>query len=252
MLGFGRRPIERLDFIVAGAQKCGTTALNYYLKRHRRIALPRKKELHFFDNDELFTGGKPPYHQLHAMFRPFPAGMVAGENTPYYLYSPGAMQRVHDYNSRIKLIILLRNPVTRAFSQWNMQRARGIEPLDFLDAIRAEPERLATLPPERRRKFAYLDRGRYFGQLSRVLTLFPREQLLILKYEHFRAQQGECVDQVFRFLELHPPRFRHIEAHDIPYQRSIREDERSFVRDLIQPDINHVEDLLGWDCSDWT
>src|SRR6184192_1611716 len=57
MFGFGKRRVEKLDFIVAGAQKSGTTALNYYLKRHPRIALPVKKELHFFDNDELFAGG---------------------------------------------------------------------------------------------------------------------------------------------------------------------------------------------------
>src|SRR5207244_1855117 len=55
MFGFGKRRVEKLDFLVAGAQKSGTTALNYYLKRHPQIALPVKKELHFFDNDELFA-----------------------------------------------------------------------------------------------------------------------------------------------------------------------------------------------------
>src|SRR5439155_471152 len=58
MFGFGKRRVEKLDFLVAGAQKSGTTALNYYLKRHPRIALPVKKELHFFDNDELFAAHK--------------------------------------------------------------------------------------------------------------------------------------------------------------------------------------------------
>ena len=61
MFGFGKRRVEKLDFLVAGAQKSGTTALNYYLKRHPRIALPVKKELHFFDNDELFAGGNVSY-----------------------------------------------------------------------------------------------------------------------------------------------------------------------------------------------
>ena len=70
MFGFGRRPIQKLDFIVAGAQKSGTTALNYYLKRHPQIALPVKKEVHFFDNDELFAGGNVSYEPLHEMFRP--------------------------------------------------------------------------------------------------------------------------------------------------------------------------------------
>ncbi len=251
MFGLRRRRIERLDFIVAGAQKAGTTALNYYLKRHPRIALPIKKELHFFDNDALFTGNSISYEPLHKMFRPAPPNSIAGENTPNYLYSPPALARIRDHNPAIKLIVLLRNPVDRAFSQWNMQRVRGIEPLDFIDAVIAEPDRLATLASERQRKFAYVDRGRYGVQLTRALELFPREQLLIIKYEDFRARQREVVDQVFHFLQLTSVTFRQIEAHDIPYQRTIRPEERKAVHDILRDDIAHLENILGWNCSDW-
>jgi Sulfotransferase domain len=252
MLAFGRRPIERLDFIVAGAQKSGTTALNYYLKRHPRIALPAKKELHFFDNDALFANSAPvSYEPLHKMFRPAGPEAVVGENTPNYLYWAPALPRIRDYNPAIKLLIILRNPIDRAFSQWNMQRVRGLEPLDFLDAIGAEPERLTKLPPERLRKFAYLDRGRYGEQITRALSIFPREQFLILKYEEFRARQRELIDEVFRFLNLPPVRFRRVEAHDIPYQRNIRPEERAAVYQMLPEDIARLEQLLCWDCSDW-
>ena len=252
MFGLRRCPVERLDFIVAGAQKCGTTALNYYLKRHPRIALPIKKELHFFDRDELFKNpAAVSYDQLHQKFRSARADCIAGENTPNYLYWPPALERIRDYNPAIKLVILLRNPIDRAFSQWNMQRVRGIEPLDFVDAVRAEPERLEKLPPEKLRKFAYLDRGRYGEQLQRALSLFPREQFLIVKYEEFRARQGELVAEVFRFLKLQPPSFRPIEAHDIPYQRPIRDNEREFVLQMLREDIAKVEELVNWDCADW-
>jgi Sulfotransferase domain len=252
MFPFGRRPIERLDFIVAGAQKSGTTALNYYLKRHPRIALPIKKELHFFDNDELFVNSvSVSYEPLHKMFRPARADSVAGENTPNYLYCPPALPRIHAYNPAIKLILLLRNPIDRAFSQWNMQRVRGLEPLDFLDAVRAEPERLAKLPPEKSRKVAYVDRGRYGTHLERVFSLFPRDQLLILKYEDFRARQRELVGEVYRFLQLQPIPFRTIEAHDIPYQRKLHQNERDFVFEMLRIDMAQVEELLCWDCSDW-
>jgi len=133
-----------------------------------------------------------------------------------------------------------------------MQRVRGIEPLDFLDAVRAEPERLAKLPPEKLRKFAYVDRGRYGAQIERALSIFPREQLLILKYEQFRARQHELVADVFRFLKLPPVRFRSIEAHDIPYQRKIRSEERDFVLIILRNNIAQLERLLGWNCSDWS
>jgi hypothetical protein len=252
MFGFGKRRIERLDFVVAGAQKAGTTALNYYLRRHPQIALPVKKELHFFDNDKLFAGDKISYEPLHNMFRPVRPGSVAGENTPIYLHWPPAMSRIRDYNPAIKLIVVLRNPAERAFSQWNMQRHRGIEPLDFLDALREEPQRTAELAPKEARRFSYVGRGRYADQLERAFQLFPREQFLILKYEEFRSRQREHVDAVFHFLGVAPQlRFKAMDAHGIPYQRKVRAEERAAVYALVRDDISRLESLLQWDCSDW-
>jgi hypothetical protein len=252
MFGFGRRPIQRLDFIVAGAQKSGTTALNYYLKRHPQIALPIKKELHFFDNDELFAGGNVSYQPLHDMFRPAHPGSIAGENTPVYLYWRPALPRIRDYNPAMKFIVILRNPIERAFSQWNMQRTRGTEPLDFIEAVEAEPHRIAAAAPKQLRKFSYLDRGRYGEQLERAFRLFPRERFLVIKYEEFRARQREIVEAVFRFLNLQPTRFRAVEAHDIPYVRKIRDDERAAMREILKSDIGRLEALLSWNCSDWS
>jgi len=251
MFGFGRRPIQKLDFIVAGAQKSGTTALNYYLKRHPQIALPVKKEVHFFDNDELFAGGNVSYERLHEMFRPARSGTIAGENTPIYIYWRPALPRIRNYNSAMKFVVILRSPIERAFSQWNMQRSRGNEPFEFLQAVEAEPRRIADAAPQQLRKFSYVDRGRYADQLERAFRLFPREQFLVIKYETFRAQQRETVEGVFRFLNLKPVRFRSVEAHDIPYARQIREDERAAVREILKSDIGRIEVLLGWDCSDW-
>ena len=151
----------------------------------------------------------------------------------------------------MKFIVILRNPIERAFSQWNMQRTRGIEPLDFMDAVRVEPQRIAESAPKQLRKFSYVDRGRYGEQLERAFRLFPQEQFLVIKYEEFRVRQREMVEAVFRFLNLSPIRFRAVEAHDIPYARKIRADERAAVREILQSDIGRLEALLGWDCSDW-
>jgi hypothetical protein len=251
MFGFGRRPIQKLDFIVAGAQKSGTTALNYYLKRHPQIALPVKKEVHFFDNDDFFAGGNVSYQSLHDMFRAARPGCIAGENTPIYLYWRPALPRIRNYNHAMKFIVILRNPIERAFSQWNMQRRRGNEPFDFLEAVEAEPRRIADAAPKQLRKFSYVDRGRYGEQLERAFRLFPREQFLVIKYEIFCAHQREAVEEVFRFLNLKPVRFRAVEAHDIPYDRKIRDQERAAVREMLKSDVGRLETLLGWDCSDW-
>ena len=251
MFGFGKRRVEKLDFLVAGTQKSGTTALNYYLKRHPYTALPIKKSLHFFDNDELFAGGNVSYEPLHEMFRPARPGSIAGENTPIYLYWRPALPRIRDYNPAMKFIVILRNPIERAFSQWNMQRTRGAEPFDFLDAVKAETDRIAESAPKQLRKFSYVDRGRYAEQLERAFRLFPRERFLVIKYEEFRARQREMVDAVFRFLGLSSPRFRAVEAHDIPYARKLRDEERMAVRKILESDIGRLEALLSWDCSNW-
>jgi hypothetical protein len=108
------------------------------------------------------------------------------------------------------------------------------------------------MPPQRLRKFAYLDRGRYAVQLARVFACFPRDQILVLKYEAFRKQQQDVVNEVFHFLKLDPPRFRPVEAHNIPHQRKLRSDERAFALELVREDIARVEEILGWDCSDWS
>jgi hypothetical protein len=252
MFGLGRRPVEKLSFIIAGTQKSGTTALNYYLRRHRQIALPIKKELHFFDRDELFAGAQVSYESLHRMFGPMSPGTIAGENTPIYLYWRPALERIRDYNAAIKLIVILRNPIERAFSQWNMQRQRGSEPLEFLDAVQAEPSRIAQAAPQQLRKFSYVDRGRYGEQLERAFHLFPRQQLLLIKYEEFRARQKETVEKVFQFLNVPQlRRFKLIEAHNIAYERQMRGEERAAVFDILHNDIARVETLLGWNCSDW-
>src|SRR5438309_1356534 len=251
MFSFGKRRVEKLDFLVAGAQKSGTTALNYYFRRHPRIALPFKKELHFFDNDELFAGGNVSYEPLYEMFRPARPGSIAGENTPIYLYWRPALPRIRNYNSEMKFIVILRNPIERAFSQWNMQRTRGNEQFDFIEAVEAEPRRIAEAAPKQLRKFSYLDRGRYGEQLERAFRLFPRERFLVIKYEEFRARQRELVEAVFRFLNLTPVRFRAVEAHDIPYSRTIRAEERAAAWEILKSDIGRLETLLEWDCSDW-
>src|SRR3954469_7797778 len=141
---FGFRKIDHVDFVVAGVQKAGTTALHDFLAQHPQIALPRDQALHFFDKEENFAG-EPDYKVLHSNFNllTFNAAwkrewQTAGEVTADYVYYPQAMESIAAYNPAMKIVISLRNPADRAFSQWNMRRAKGNEPLDFLDAIKSD------------------------------------------------------------------------------------------------------------------
>ena len=243
--------MERLDFIVAGAQKSGTTALYYFLRKHPQILLPDRQEMHFFD-DEQFFSGPVDYELLHRHFRPIGRSMVAGEVTPSYLYWKPAMERIRNYNPQIKIVVLLRNPVDRAFAHWNMQRFKDREPLDFLDAVKAESKRIADLPPAESRRFAYVDRGFYSDQIERVFQFFPRDQVKIVRFEDFHDRKQETLNGIFEFLGVKPlRRVKDKDRNVVPYERAMRPDERKHLSGVFAAEIIKLEQLLGWDLAEW-
>ena len=251
MFRTGRRKVERLDFILAGAQKSGTTALHYFLSRHPDIAMGDQQEIHFFDNDALFVSGAD-YEQLHKHYPLLARSTIAGDCTPSYMYYQPAAERIWKYNPQIKLLMILRNPVERAFAHWNMQRFRGREPLDFFDAVREEQSRISGAPPTEARRFAYVDRGFYGQQLERFFKFFPREQMKIVKFEEFKNNQRETLASIFSFLGRKPMRsVRSKDRNIVPYKRAMNWEERIFLYNLFAEDIAKVEQMLGWDCSDW-
>src|SRR2546428_10583135 len=200
-----RRKIERLDFILAGAQKSGTTALHYFLSKHPDITMGDQQEMHFFDNDAMFISDVD-YEQLHKHYPLVAPSTIAGDCTPSYMYHESAAERIWKYNPEIKLLIILRNPVDRAFAHWNMQRYRGREPLDFFDAVREEKTRVAGAPTAEARRFAYVNRGFYGQQLARLFNFLPLEQVKVVKFEEFKDKPRETLASIFSFLGLEPLR----------------------------------------------
>jgi hypothetical protein len=251
MLGPKRREVKQLDFIVPGAQKSATTALHYFLKRHPQIALPDRQELHFFDDEEIFS--RPVnYQELHRHFPAIAHSGLAGEVTPSYLYWRPAIERIHAYNPQIKLIILLRNPVDRAFAHWNMQRFRNLEPLDFLDALKEESRRTAQASSIESRRFAYVERGFYSAQLERVFKFFPRPQVHVVKFEDFRDRKQKILDRIFDFLGLKRLRItRDSDRNVVPYERAMTPDERKYLFSVFGLEIEKLEQMLGWHLADW-
>ncbi len=246
-----RRKIKRLDFIVAGAQKSGTTALHYFLAKHPNITMGDQQEIHFFDDDATFAA-TVDYERLHKHYPLVAPSTMAGDCTPSYLYFKPAPERIWKYNPKIKLLVLLRNPVERAFAHWNMQRFKGREPLDFFDAIKEEKTRIAGAPPIEARRFAYVDRGFYAEQFERIFKFFPREQVKVVKFEEFENKQRETLVSIFSFLGLEPLRsVRSKDRNVVPYARVMNWEERIFLYNLFADDIAKLERMLGWDCSNW-
>jgi len=255
-----RPPAAKLDFIIAGAQKAGTTALSDSLERHPKIKMPHQDELHrivhparhFFDDEQRFAQPEIDYTPLHRGCVRKDESILLGSCTPVYIYWKPAMERIWSYNHKLKLLILLRNPADRAFSHWNMQRDRGLELLDFLPAVQEEKNRAQEASPLQLRKFSYVDRGFYAEQMERVFRYFPRQQVHVIKFENFRRDARRMLDAVCDFLDVEPlKKLNNVETGSTPYGRKMGAGERQYLVDLYRNDIDRLEKLLDWDCSDW-
>lgn len=184
----------KVGFLIAGAQKAGTTALHRFLSTHPGLFLPAKKELHFFDRPRDWSA--PWRAEYDALFAGAAPGQICGEATPAYLFHPPCARRIRACNPAMRFILMLRDPVERAHSHWRMQVGRGKEPLSFSEAIRAGRARVAG----NWRAYSYVERGFYGEQIARLFGLFPREQVLVLLTEDLRDRHEESLRRVWRFL----------------------------------------------------
>jgi hypothetical protein len=243
---------QKVAFVIAGTQKGGTTALASYLYEHAEIGMPTVKEVHFFDNEEHFTSDAVDYARYHAYFNPAVRTRLLGDATPIYMYWASAPERIHRYNPAMKLIMLLRNPVTRAYSQWNMERERHRDPLQFEQAIRAEQERSREALPLQDRLYSYVDRGFYSEQIRRIWRYFPPEQTLVLKSEELQHTPDAALARITDFLGV--ARFPPVEprrVHARPYESPMSSEARDYLRGIFAAEIRNLEHMFGWDCADW-
>ena len=244
---------DTVGFVIAGAQRAGTTVLDLYLREHSGIAMARtRKELHFFDNEEHFRVEPVDYAPYHSNFAARLPSQLRGEATPSYMYWEPAAARMARYNPALKIIIVLRNPITRAHSHWNKEWQRGRETLPFLDALQAEPERARSALPLQIRRASYADRGFYTRQLRRLWSHFPVDQTLILRSEALQTEPEAPLDRIADFLELGRfPRIAPKTANVRQYEHPIRPDEWEYLAAIYAAEIQELERLLGWDCSQW-
>jgi hypothetical protein len=241
----------KVDFLIVGAQKSGTTALNRYLRTNDDIEMARTKELHFFDNEYNFINNVD-YSKYHSSFENSRKETLKGESTPAYMYWYAAPRRIWEYNPRMKLIVVLRNPIDRAFSHWNMQRDRNADNLSFSEAIRIEKQRCRETLPLQHYRHSYTDRGFYTEQIRRLWHFFPKEQVLILKYEELKSDISNTLQKISSFLEVKGfTEIQYENVHARKYATQMEEADRLYLESLYSNEIINLERILDWDCSDW-
>jgi len=249
------------DFLIIGAPKCGTTSLYYLLTGHPHIKLAAAKELHFFSSH--FDLGIEWYRRC------FPQPTlkdgrltITGEATPTYLSDLHAPERVAGVVPQARLIVLLRNPVDRAYSRYQMARRKGWETTTtFEEAVGAqqterplgqgestsEPGNHITLDDDS----WYLSEGTYVDQVARWRSFFREEQMLVLKSEGFSGHPQETLERVLSFLEL--PAWApkagelHNKRHSGGYTQEMQPAIRRRLEEYFEPHNRRLYALLGVD-----
>jgi len=249
------------DFIIIGAQKCGTTSLYHNLTKHPNVAPCFVKEVHYFDVH--FEKGRA-WYQSHFPSRPYKYAkqaanqpIVTGESSPYYLFHPLVPQRVSELLPHVKLIAMLRNPIERAYSHYHHEVRKGFETLSFQEAIEKEHERLLGEHEKllandgyssfNHRHFSYLARGIYVDQLANWMKWFPKDQLLIEKAEDFYRDSRSAMQRIAGFLELKgqgPIEHSKYNSFSYPPMDAAM---RSYLIDFFKPHNQRLSVLLGID-----
>jgi hypothetical protein len=185
----------RPTFIIAGTMRSGTSSLNAYLREHPEIAVSKPKEVHFFDRN--YEKGSDWYRKH---FEPTER-LAVGEATPDYLYDRLAPSRIAKDLPQVRIIVMIREPASRAYSHYWHNRSRGIEPLSFDEAIGSENERIARSPQDRMR-YSYVDRGRYAAQLRRLAEYIPGDRILVKTFDELQADPLNLYFETCRFLGI--------------------------------------------------
>jgi hypothetical protein len=238
------------DAMIVGAMKCGTSSLHNYLVQHPGVIAPLRKEVHYFDVQ--YERGERWYR---AHFGRVDEPGLNLDSSPYYLFHPLVPQRAHALLPAAKLIVLLRDPVRRAYSHYWHERDKKREALSFEDAIAAEPERLGDdegrlargeIAQSRAHQHAsYLARGRYAEQLGRWLAVYPRGQLLVLRFEDLAREPMAVLGRTCDFLGLpHLSRVR-LEPRNARRYPPMDPALAERLRDYFAPHDAKLEALLG-------
>lgn len=192
------------NLFIVGAARSGTTSLHYYLNQHPEIFMSPMKEPHFFSRirpDPRFKLFYPYVDDESAYLELFAAAggtRLRGEASPSYLWVPDAAKRIHAANPEAMIIIILRDPVSRAHSHYLVDFVEGLESRAFATAIK---EDMARAEPRWGQTPMYVHAGLYSAGLERYLSLFGERVKVVIFEEFIRDPNASLVD-IFRFLEV--------------------------------------------------
>lgn len=216
------------NILIPGVMRCGTTSLRVYLSRHPSIAAPRLREVDYFTTN--YDKGKP-WYQLQL-------GKGGLDKSPNYLADPVAHARIARDLPDAKCIVLLRNPVERAWSHYRWLRRFNLTDVSFRDALYTGDPRKGWYP--------ILKRGHYAEQLSRWFQHVPRENTLIVQSEKLFERTCFVYDDIIRWLDLSPFNLKDSRKHGtVGEPGPIPDPDRAWLEAYYRPHDDALWELLG-------
>jgi hypothetical protein len=207
--------------LLIGAHKAGTSSFYSWLSQHPEIyAIEEMKDFHYFLFPKFYSRGLP---YLANFFRDAGSQKIILKGAVQYIYFPEVAQRCFEFNPDLKLILILRNPVRRAYSAHQYLNKLGMDDCTFEEAIQRERDTDFTEIFDKA-KFEYLEHGFYTKQIESYLKWFPKSQLKILLYEELIEDKEIAIKETFKFLNISQdfkPEFEHLNRTGSPKFRWI-------------------------------
>ena len=195
---------QKVDFFIVGAPKAGTTSLYFYLNEHPQIEMSSVKEPDYFSNKEMQTQNLYYKKQRIDTLKKYNAlysekkNLVRGEASVSYLYYNGVPKKIFEYNTKSKIIIMIRNPVERAFSHYLMDKRLGYISENFETIINQKySDKKLNLFYQQ-----YIELGKYTEQIKRYFDVFRSENILFIDYDDFVSRTSQEIDKVYSFLNI--------------------------------------------------
>lgn len=192
-----------VDFFIVGAPKAGTTSLFYYLNKNKGICMSSIKEPNFFSSqdlkiqkiyyDSLILDNLKEYERI---FTPKNKQQIIGEASVSYLFYPNVANRIFDYNPRSKIIIILRDPVERAFSHYSMDLRLGHVKLSLDELFDLGLNNKDNLFFQQ-----YILLGQYYEQVNRYIKVFGRENICVKFYDELKLDASSFYSDILKFLQ---------------------------------------------------
>jgi|TARA_Y100000034_G_scaffold3080_1_gene3764 hypothetical protein len=248
------------NFLIIGTQKSGTESHTTHLNQHSNVYM-YEGECHFFDRGDY----QPDYDEYHEFFKDVENEIAIGEKTPSYMYFRFAIDNIYEYNPNIKLIISLREPISRAYSQYCMDKKNGVNVFNsgdiyfsddedsFLDSVRSTEH--LKVKDIKSNGYWGLQRGFYIDQVEYILSKFDRKNVLILISEKVLKNPLREYNKVFNFLGVSSLDNKIFNFYDginkTEYSKKIKKEDYSYLYEIYKSYNDRLYDFLECRIEEW-